>query len=475
MTLRPELHLVPESGILEAPAGVLLDGDTWHVFYQYRPSADEPSRWGHAYSEDNPFYWFECDDALAPAGGEVRLRAGAVTASAGAAHLYYTSVTSTDSTIAVADYADVSTTCEVHDDPRSLDAGVRRVAEVSPTVPGYSRFRSPCVVPGWSSADREHHEGWLMLALTGTLENPVPVVLHSPDGMKWDFDGPLTFTGDPQFPHEGAELPAVVSPRIIRLRDDVAGEVFDVLLVTIESVPGKHDEIAGYLVGRLHGAEFEVTTGFRRLDFGHDFTRPRNTNVTPGTDHRGEGYAEALLFGLLNGRGRADQPLRHHSWEEEGWANVLTLPRHVTLEDGVIYQTPACGLVGAVEESERARLWTGMLEVPEGSCVKVTLLDGNGNPATEISHSGDSLTLDRSVSRAFGGTYAEDKPAIAPLAEGDDDTLTIVVDGSTVEVYADSGLVTMSSRMYFEDGCSGFKVETTGEASISRSFERAGH
>ena len=52
-THRPELHFVPEDGVLDAPAGILRDGDTWHLFYQYRPTADSPARWGHTYSEES--------------------------------------------------------------------------------------------------------------------------------------------------------------------------------------------------------------------------------------------------------------------------------------------------------------------------------------------------------------------------------------------------------------------------------------
>lgn len=70
-THRPELHFVPESGILEAPAGVLLDGTTWHLFFQYRHELSAPARWGHTYSEELPFDWLECDDVLAPVGGEL--------------------------------------------------------------------------------------------------------------------------------------------------------------------------------------------------------------------------------------------------------------------------------------------------------------------------------------------------------------------------------------------------------------------
>ena len=34
------------------------------------------------------------------------------------------------------------------------------------------------------------------------------------------------------------------------------------------------------------------------------------------------------------------------------------------------------------------------MEVPSGSCVTVTLLDGAGDPAATIRHSGDDISLD---------------------------------------------------------------------------------
>src|SRR5699024_3228810 len=58
---RPELHFAPESGIVEAPAGALLDGNTWHLFFQHRADPGSPSRWGHTFSEESPFDWLECD------------------------------------------------------------------------------------------------------------------------------------------------------------------------------------------------------------------------------------------------------------------------------------------------------------------------------------------------------------------------------------------------------------------------------
>ncbi|APT92813.1 beta-fructosidase [Corynebacterium phocae] len=468
MTLRPELHLLPESGILQAPAGVLFEEDVWHVFYQYKPDANQPARWGHSYSEEDPFYWLECDDVLAPVGGEVELRAGAVAHGSDGTNLYFTSVTNSDSAIALAKLENTDT-CEVSDDPGALDPSVVRVDRVIKQTQDHQRFRSPCVVPDWADGNREEdHEGWLMLALSGTSDHPTPVIFRSLDGEDWQFHGDLTFKGETGL---GEDLPRLVAPRILRLCDNVSKEIFDILCVTIE---GEHGEYAGYFVGQLHGTEFEICKSFRRLDFGHDFTRPRGTTVTHTGKWSPEHYRKASLISLLNGRGRTDNPLLHHTWTEEGWANVLSLPREITLHDGVLYQTPPKHLPRAVEDSQHARMWTGLINVSEGASLTVSLLDGNGDVAATVTHSGNKLEFDRSPTKAFSNTYASEKPAVADIAEGEENSLTIIVDGSTVEIFADSGLVAMASRMYFTNRCSGFQVETCDGAEVIQSFECSG-
>lgn len=206
-THRPELHFVPESGILEAPAGVLLDGTTWHLFFQYRHELSAPAHWGHTYSEELPFDWLECDNVLAPVGGELSLRAGSVAAGEDAVNLYFTSVTSTGTSVRLARFTDFQDVCEISDDRHSLDPNVVRYGEVTSSVTNYSRFRSPSVVPDWAAKDRdEGHAGWLMLALTGHSDAPLPVILRSADGLSWEVEGPLEFNGEPGF-NQG-EVPA---------------------------------------------------------------------------------------------------------------------------------------------------------------------------------------------------------------------------------------------------------------------------
>lgn len=459
---RPELHITAESGVLFAPAGVLLDGDTWHVFHQYRPTPEQGPRWAHQVAEGAPFVWDICDDVLAPTAGETQVRAGSVVANQDGVDLYFTSVTGAGSSIHVAHITDIRATTEsVNEDPLLLDPEVLRIGQVVGDRGGFTKFRSPCVIPGWEDVENreEGHEGWLMLALAGPADAPTVLVLNSADGRDWQLQGPLTFSGDTGL--SGSEV--IVSPRLIRLRDEVDHEIYDVVIITIEQ---DGVDISGYLVGRLHGTDFAVSTPFTRIDHGHDFSRPRNTNYADSTILDEARYEYAHIFGLMNGVGRLDSPTSHKSWREEGWANVISVPRVVTLQEGTLFQTPPEGLLDAIHDSDAAAGWTALCEIPSGSAVEVALRDAAGNIAATVTHNHEQLIIDRSMNP----NHAGDPPAAAPLTAEDTDSLFIVVDGSTLEVFGDGGYVAMASRVYFEEGpISDFDVTLTGAAEIIRS------
>lgn len=470
---RPELHVTAERGVLEGPAGVIrLGGDNervWHMFYQYADTPGGPSRWGHHMSEDDPFSWYECNDAIVPVGGETHVRAGAVVggeAGDGGVDFYFTSRTAVGNTIQLARVDDVDALCDDLDDDLDDDVtvtgAVTRLGAVVEDGAGYANFRSPCVIPGWGAADarEEGHDGWLMLAVAGPSHNPKPVVLTSPDGRSWTFEGPLTFEGDP-----GIELDAsLVAPRLVRLRDEVDGEIYDVLFLTVEDA-GK--DIATYIIGKLEGATFTVVTPSQLFDYGHDFTRPRNTNyprVERGGDAELKLYERAYLYGFMTRSGHEGDPTAEPNWASEGWANALTLPRRVTLQHGHLYQVPAPGLPEAVDAAERALMWTGLCDIPSGSEIVVEVLDAAGEPAARISHNGERIELDR-----FDGEAKQ-----AQLHDDDEDNITVIVDGSTLEVYAGGGSVVMSSRFWPEGGSSGIRVRAHGDAQIFSEWRR-GH
>ncbi|WP_018295858.1 GH32 C-terminal domain-containing protein [Corynebacterium lubricantis] len=457
-SLRPELHVTAESGILEAAAGMLRNGDTWHMLYQYRPAPDQPSRWGHQLSQDGPFDWAIYPDVLAAKGGETKVLAGSVVSNNGGADLFFTSVTAAGTSIQFARVEDINNLAEITDDPLALDPSVHRSGVVISDTKEFARFRSPCVVPDWQSVDdrNQGHDGWLMLTSTGEPDSPVPVILESGDGKDWDLLGPLTFSGD-----TGLDDDAIlVAPRLIRLRDEVDQEIYDVLLLTIERQDGL--DRSGYIVGKLKQANFEVSSPFQRIDHGHDFTRPRNTNYTRDTVDNEERYSKGYLFGLFNGVGRGDDATKQTSWKNEGWANSLSLPRSTTLQGGKLFQTPAAGLPDAVEQSENAKFWSALCEIPHGSNVVAEIADKSGEVIATVTHSGDMISVDRHI----------DAPARARLDEVDEDNISIVVDGNTLEVYAGGGSVVMSSRIIPKEGVSEIRVTANEDATIETEWRR---
>lgn len=457
---RPELHITAESGILEAAAGVLrhaspdADDDTWHVFYQYKPSPDEPSRWGHSASESNPFDWVECNDAVAPAAGETGVRAGSVVAARGGVDLYFTSVTESDTSVQIAHADDLEELCDDVNEDYSVSTAFSRRGNVVSQGAGFTRFRSPCVVPDWlDHSDRDRgQEGWLMLAVTGPADSPEIVVLSSGDGTSWKAHGALSFDGDPGFtPAEEC----IVAPRIFRLRDEVDGQIYDVLLITLER-NGRDETV--YVTGTLRGSHFEVRTPAQPVDRGHDFSRPRTTNYTNGSSEIPTRFDRAYIFGSMRGADLTTE----RNWEAEGWAGALSLPRRVTLQDGRLFQTPAPGLPDAVSEARSAKLWTGICEIPVGSSVTAEILDASGEPAAVVTHRGDTIEVDR----------LDGEPAVSDLHDDDEDAITIIVDGSTLEVFAGGGAVTMSSRVWPEGGCSGIRVRSADDALIHGEWRR---
>ena len=458
---RPELHVTAERGILEGPAGIYRTGAAservWNMFYQYRPTPDAPSRWGHQQSEEDAFSWVDCNDVIVPVGGEIAVRAGSVSAAGDGVDLYFTSATAAGNTIQVAHVPHVDELCSDLDEDTDLDvsAAASRLGAVVEDVAGVSNFRSPCVVPDWDAdTDRDDaHDGWLMLAVSGPETAPKPVVLTSGDGRDWTLEGILEFEGEIGFDLDAS----LVAPRIVRLRDEVDGQIRDVLFVTLER-DGK--DTAVYAVGELRGSVFRVDTPFTIVDHGHDFTRPRNT--TYNLVETAKLYERAYLYGFMTNTDRAGDPTKEPNWDAEGWANALTLPRRITLQGGRLYQVPAPGLPDAVDSTDRARMWAGLCEVAPGSSVVVEVLDGDGEPGVVITHSGDQITLDR----------LDGSPASAALHDEDEDNITVIVDGSTIEVYAGGGSVVMSSRVWLDGGCSGIRTRAHDGAEIHSEWRR---
>lgn len=65
---RPQIHFSPSTGFMNDPNGLVMSGETWHMYYQYNPRDTVAGfqHWGHASSKDL-YTWQTHPPAIAPA------------------------------------------------------------------------------------------------------------------------------------------------------------------------------------------------------------------------------------------------------------------------------------------------------------------------------------------------------------------------------------------------------------------------
>lgn len=465
---RPELHVTAETGVLEAPAGAVRQGDALHVFHQFRPTPDSGARWAHQTATGLPYGWDVCDDVLAPEGDEIDCLAGSsVLVGDGTVELFFVTTTPTDGEAVrgsdlphdrrgprdfriqrarISDLAAISD--DVSDDPSVVRREVDRLGpvEIDDSAHPVTALVTPSVI--------RHDDGWLMVALDLVDDTAADiVVLTSGDRQLWTVLGPLEITGD----SPDADVPEgrPFAPRIVTMSDELTDETSDVLFITYpaDGADGGEESVgenAGYLVGTLSGTVFTVETGFQLFDNGHDFTRPRVVQGIPGVQPVIVG-----LVGTFPGNGSAT------------WANCLSVPRFLTLRGGHLHQD-IVGVPSAVRSyTDRAAVFTAQLDVSAGS-VTVSLLDEKDGMLATVRHSGDRVKVSRPSGDGSGDVRT------AELADGDSDTLTILVDGPVCEVFADGGLVSLTSSLHGEAPFAKFRVDTAAGARVLSAMESLG-
>lgn len=469
--LRPELHVTAETGVLEAPAGAVRQGNTLHVFHQFRPTATSGARWAHQVATDLPYGWDVCDDVLAPVADDIDCLAGsAVPVGDGVLELFFVTTTPSGNTgtssvpspellasrlphdlrgdrdfhIQRARINDLDLISEeISDDPSVVRREVERLGPVSVDDSAHPvhTLVTPCVL--------RHGGHWLMIALdlAGDTDAAI-VVLTSDDRQHWTVLGPLEVVGGPGLPEGGLPEGRPFAPRIVSMTDETTDLPKDVLFITYPAEHGTSGEVAGYVVGQLDGARFTAQTGFRVFDHGHDFTRPRVI--------QGPQPAIIGLVGMFPGTGHGT------------WANCLSVPRFLTLRDGHLYQD-IVGVPAAVRSyTDHAAVFTAQLDVTGGAAT-VTLLDDSDVVLATVRHSGDRVEFSRPT--VPDGT---EDVRTATLLDGDSDTLTILVDGPVCEVFADGGLVSLTSALSGDSRFARFRLDTTGGARVMSAMESLG-
>jgi sucrose-6-phosphate hydrolase SacC (GH32 family) len=434
---RPNFHFAPSSGWMNDPNGLVYHDGEYHLFYQ---AGEDERRWDHAVSDDL-LTWTELGTALPVEDGIEQWSGGGVvdandTAGFGAESLVF------------------HYTGEHQGEPRqdqrlaySTDDG-RTVTkyDANPVLPADGdAFRDPNVF--WYDPDGSWRMVVGRVAAEPENERPKGVEIYSSSDLKnWTYESTYQASGD-----VGYE-----TPDLFELPVEGTSETRWVLSVSVDY------STVEYHVGDFDGTAFTAESVVR-ADDGYDYYAPMTWSNEPD--------------------GRRVQVAWMNHWEyatdlpDNGWQGAQTVPRAVELvDDGGsvdVRQSPVSELTD-LRRSELANLrsepitssddpldGTGVagrrleldatIDPGDADAVELRVReDGNGQE-TLLSYDSvnETLTVDRSNSGAFFGSGSYDTPSMDLPARSDGTVrLRVLVDRSSVEVFANGGAATMTNLVF---------------------------
>lgn len=446
---RPRYHFMAPANWMNDPNGLIFYRDEYHVFYQHNPGASVwgNMHWGHAVSK-NLLEWEHLPIALAPTPGgydKDGVFSGCMVVHKDVPTILYTGTQPEVQAIATSNHPRLEAWTKWEGNP---------VIASAPQGLETTGFRDPFV---W----RENGE-WLMAVGSGLKGKGGAVLLYrSADLRQWEYLHPLAESADaalgtmwecPNFFPLGNKHVLLISP--IPLRK------------------------ALYAVGTYAGRRFQIEK-IGSLDDGGHFYAPQV--FLDGANRR-------VMFGWSwEGRSKEAQVAA-------GWAGALTLPRVLSLDrDGQLRMEPHpfC--------SRLVRFARAVKSAAPGDALRREIsaagIRGNSGRLDAIIDPGDSrelgiafyvsddgreqtrlvwnrepgeLVIDRSRSSLSGSQDAREYRAPLTLARKEVLQLTLYLDRSLIEVYA-NGRCCLTTRVYPERSDSvGIDVFASGKRTVVR-------
>jgi beta-fructofuranosidase len=464
--LKPTYHASAEIGWINDPNGFSYFNSSYHLFYQYHPYSSEngPMHWGHMISKDL-IKWEHLPVSMAP--DQPYDRSGCFSGSAiaynGKHVLMYTGHVNPD----VNDPSQVrQTQCIAIGDGltyNKINENPVLTAEHLPAGACIQDFRDPKI---WQ-------EGETFYAVIGSLtvdQCGQLLLFRSLDLVNWEYVGVMI--------HSDNTLGKMWEcPDVFPLEEK------DVLIVSPQFVERDGDKYLNqhsvvYFVGKLdrETAKFEPDVQ-DELDFGFDFYAPQTT-----TDPLGR----RIMIGWMQ---MWDRSIPSHELGH-GWSGIMTLPRELRLEGQTLYQQPieeiANYRTGHVTDSYRFSAGDWIIPGVEGAQVELIVqftprgastfglkVRKGAEEETVLSYdvSEGKFMLDRSASghpinAAPGEEGVNNRRQVkVDLING---TLEarVFLDRSSVEVFLQNGLRTMSSTIYPSPSSTSISFFTDGELDI---------
>lgn len=440
---RPQFHFSPLRNWTNDPNGLAYYAGEYHLFYQHFPDSNVwgPMHWGHAVSKDL-IHWEHLPVALYPDSLGYIFSGSIVVDWKNSSGF---GPGTAPPLVAIFTYHDPvkdkkKEQCQSQAIAYSTDKGrtwIKYKNNPVLTSPGIWNFRDPKV--RWY----EKNKLWIMTLAAGDHVR----FYSSPDLKNWNLES--EFGKDSGF-HGGTWE----CPDLIPLKVDNGDETKWVLIVSI--YPGGLNGASGtqYFTGDFDGRTFIPDSKESKwLDYGTDNYAGVTWSDLPEKDGR------QIFLGWMSNWQYADKV------PTTTWRNAMTLPRSLKLKKlpsgYVLHSFP-------VEEAIRLRkdardVRAGLtsrheteidglseleleLKIPEGKEFSLVFVNQNNDSATLTI--GDKMVFDRTGSGnvGFEKGFAAKHTAARPL--GDHIKISVFVDASSVEIFANEGEVVMTELVF---------------------------
>jgi fructan beta-fructosidase len=431
---RPQIHFSPKEHWTNDPNGMVYFNHTYHLFYQYYPKASiwGPMHWGHATSTDL-IHWKERPIALYPDSLGYIFSGSAVVDSNNTSGF---GKNGKMPLVAIFTHHDPKGEKEGGDKFQnqslaySLDNGntwTKYKGNPALRNPGIKDFRDPKVM--WYAKEKK----WVM-----TLATKDHITFYSAPNLK-------NWKKESEFGLEiGAHGGVWECPDLFPLK--LNGKTYWVLIVNINPGGPNGGSATQYFVGQFDGNKFTpVDTKTRWLDYGPD----EYAGITWGNTG-----SRKIFLGWMSNWQYANQV------PTEKWRNAMTIPRDITLKkvNGEL-------LLASVPVGELKGIASGLAtavktKLPAQSLLKMSTASLNDYAITLSNDAGEELVIgydkkanqyyiDRTKAGKVDFQHDFKGRFVAPrFATTNASDLTLVIDGTSVELFADNGLTTMTTIFF---------------------------
>jgi fructan beta-fructosidase len=466
--LRPQFHFSPQSGWMNDPNGLVYVEGTWHLFFQHYPDLPVwgPMHWGHATSPDG-LRWTQQAIALAP---DDRLGM----AFSGCALVDWENrsglgISDRPPVIALLTHSGGKDGTQKQSLAFSTDAAQSfSLYPDNPVIPnpGVRAFRDPKVF---------FHEASNRFVMVLAVGDRVQFY-GSQDLLQWSL---LSDFGEGQGSHGGVwECPDLF---LLASEDDAVSKW--VLQVGVAKGAPQGGSGTQYFLGDFDGTAFvsdDPPNTVRWLDYGADFYAFQTWSDAPEGKTIGLGWMSNWDYGMKTPMG--------------DWRGVMSIPRELSLffENGkaVVSQQPLSTLENLRQEvlfegegldveqdmhvvGGRELDIEGTLTPGDSGRCGIRVLVGEG-AFTEIGFDSTTSTLYLDRTQSGNVSFDADFPVLheAPVALVNGKlVLRVLVDRTTVEVFAQDGRVVLSDRVFPPEAAAGLTLFSAGGAALFDRFK----